>query len=263
MALGGTTPGPARISGQVIINELIRNMELGRLELGYSVLVPCIFHVYLHPDDHTRLASVHEIIADDAKRALNEALGEWNRKGTLLRKKGSAKTHQIAEKDWVIDLLADSDGNVAPGDVEIHSELRESPQPGYRGVKTTLLGREPAVSQSVTRVRPAERVFASIRYEDDSGPQTYFVTQEQISVGRGGGDLLIDLPLYTRDEISREHLRIRRENATGTFAITDHSRNGTWVNGRRLKRDVEVPLPDRAEIDLGNVIRLAFEKVNR
>src|SRR5687767_6110643 len=100
MAQSGTKLHPTRISGQVIINELIRNMELGRLELGYSVLVPCIFSVYLHPDDHARLRSVHEIITEDAKRALNAALAEWNGKGRLLRRNSSPKTHRIAQKDW-------------------------------------------------------------------------------------------------------------------------------------------------------------------
>jgi hypothetical protein len=28
---------------------------------------------------------------------------------------------------------------VPPGDVEIHSELNDVPQPGYRGIKTTLI----------------------------------------------------------------------------------------------------------------------------
>ena len=31
------------------------------------------------------------------------------------------------------------------GDVEIHSELNETPQPGYHGTKTTLIDREPSV----------------------------------------------------------------------------------------------------------------------
>jgi hypothetical protein len=55
MAQSGTVQPLPRISGQIIINELIRNMELGRLELGYSILVPCIFSVYLHPDDYVRV----------------------------------------------------------------------------------------------------------------------------------------------------------------------------------------------------------------
>src|SRR5882757_4626617 len=69
MAHSGTVQPKPRISGQIIINELIRNMELGRLELGYSILVPCLFSVYLHPDDYTRVASVQDIIKEDAERA--------------------------------------------------------------------------------------------------------------------------------------------------------------------------------------------------
>src|SRR5689334_13403561 len=97
----GTKPPQNRISGQTIINELIRNMELGRLELGYSVLVPCVFSVYLHAEDHARLVGVEEIIAEDAKRALNQWMAEWNREGRLLRR-GGRKTYRIAQSDWTI-----------------------------------------------------------------------------------------------------------------------------------------------------------------
>ena len=82
MAQSGIRPSQARISGQIIINELIRNMELGLLEMGYSILVPCVFSVYLHPDDYARITSVQDIIKEDAKRALNARLAEWNTGGT-------------------------------------------------------------------------------------------------------------------------------------------------------------------------------------
>src|SRR5438552_17590161 len=98
MAQSGTVQPLPRISGQIIINELIRNMELGRLELGYSILVPCIFSVYLHPDDYTRVVSVQELIQEDAKRALNARLAEWNAKGGLLRRNAQRKTYRIANK---------------------------------------------------------------------------------------------------------------------------------------------------------------------
>jgi pSer/pThr/pTyr-binding forkhead associated (FHA) protein len=166
---------------------------------------------------------------------------------------------------------------VPPGDVEIHSELNDAPQPGYRGVKTTLIDREPSVTatrvaqdrertRERTRNRTAaaervtpHRIFAEIRYQDDSGPQTYFITQNEVSIGRGGEQLWVDLPLYTSEEVSREHVRLRRDPASGTFAILDKSRNGTWVNKKRLPRDVEQPLPDHAEIGIAEVLKLSFE----
>jgi hypothetical protein len=254
---------PARVSGQTIIDELVRNMELGRLELGYSILLPCIFSVYLHPDDHARLRAVESLIQEDAKKALHARMAEWNRKNPFSRR--GAKACRIARDDWWIALFADSEGAVPPGDVEIHSELNDVAQPGYRGAKTTLIDRQPSVTAArVARDRAAtralsEKVFAEIRYEDQSGAQTYFVTQNSISIGRGGDDLWVDLPLYTDDEVSREHLELRRNPSSGGFTIVDNSRNGTWLNGRRLKRGSEKKVPDQAEITLAEVLKLTFQ----
>jgi hypothetical protein len=252
---------PARISGRTILDQLIRNCEMGHFEMGYSILLPCIFNIYLHPDDYARLRSVQDLIKDDARRALTARLAELNGRSGLLGKRKDRKEYKIACRDWCFEFFADMEGTVPQGDVEIHSELNEAPQPGFRGTKTTLLDREPSVGgglRHTTRHAP-ERVFAEIRYEDDSGPQTYYVTQNEITVGRGGDDLTVDLPLYTEEEVSREHLRLRRDAARNQFLIVDNSRNGTWLDGRRLTRGVEVALPDRAEIGVAEVLKLKFE----
>jgi len=255
---------PTRVSGQTIINELIRNMELGRLEMGYSILLPCLFSVYLHPDDHARLAPVAALLKEDAKRALNARMAEWNRKNPLFRRGGTRKACKIAQDDWWIELFADHEGAVPPGDVEIHSELNDIQQPGYRGAKTTLIDREPSVTSArvasdrqATRAN-SQRVFAEIRYHDESGPQTYFVTQNDISIGRGGEDCWVDLPLYANEEVSREHLQLRRHPTGGGFSIVDKSRNGTWLNGRKLTRGVEEAVPEKAEINVAEVLKLSF-----
>ena len=255
---------PARVSGQTIIDELSRNMELGRLEMGYSILLPCIFSVYLHPDDYARLKAVERLIQEDAKCALNARMAEWNRGPSPFRRGAPRKTWRIARDDWWIALFPDTEGSVPPGDVEIHSELNDVAQPGYRGVKTTLIEREPSVTASrvardrqSTRTR-SEKVFAEIRYADDSGPQTYFVTQNEISIGRGGEDVWVDVPLYTNEEVSREHCRLRRDPASGKFTIVDKSRNGTSLNGRKLTRGAEEALPDHAEIGVAEVVKLSF-----
>jgi len=240
-------------------------MELGRLELGYSILLPCLFSVYIHPDDYDRLIGVQDIIKEDARRALTARMAEWNKKGVIFRRGAARKEYRIAQNTWWIELFRDGDNAVPPGDVEIHSELNDVVQPGYRGTKTTLIERQPSVTsvrvvrdRESTR-RQADRVYAEIHYADDSGPQTYFVTQNEISVGRGGEGLWVDLPLYANDQVSREHLRLRRDPATGAFAITDQSRNGTWLNGRKLPNGAETALPERAEIRVAEVITLSFE----
>ena len=155
-------------------------------------------------------------------------MAEGNAKTPLFRRGGTRKPYRIAQSDWWIELFADTDGAVPPGDVEIHSELNEVSQPGYRGSEDHA-DRPRAVrhrgaggrDRENTR-RAAAIMFAEIRYQDDSGPQTFFVTQNEISIGRGGEDLWVDLALYTKDEVSREHLRLRRDPASGAFTIIDH-----------------------------------------
>jgi hypothetical protein len=261
----GTKQPQTRLSGQTILDELIRNMESGQLEMGFSILLPCIFSVYLHPDDYARIISVRDLLREDARRALNARMAEWNGDKPLFRRSGTRKQYRIAQQDWWIEFFSDTEGAVPPGDVEIHSELNDTEAPGYRGAKTSLIGREPSVTaarvardRESTRKQP-DRVFAELRYQDDSGPQTFFVTQNEVTIGRGGEDVWVDLPLYASDEVSREHFRIRRDPATGAFTISDKSRNGTWVNGKKVSRDKEQALPERAEIRVADVLKLAFE----
>jgi len=263
----GQTLGESRLSGQTIIGELLRNMELGQFELAYTVLLPCVFSIYLNPEDHARLGGVFDLVAEDAQRALRSRVAQLNSKPAGLgrwRQGKPAREYKIACRDWVIEFFPDSE--VPAGDVEIHSELNEAAQPGYRGTKTTLTDREPAViapqrtaGQGTDTRKSADRVYAEIRYEDDSGPQLYLVTQNEIRVGRGGDDQPMDLALYANDEVSREHLLLRRDPATGVFLILDKSTNGTWLDGKRLKKGVEEVLPDRAEIKVADVITLTFE----
>jgi hypothetical protein len=69
-----------RITGRLIIEQLVRNMELGQFEMGYSILLPCIFSLYLHPDDYTRLAGILDLIKEDARRSLAARLEQLNAK---------------------------------------------------------------------------------------------------------------------------------------------------------------------------------------
>jgi len=263
----------AKISGQVIIDQLIRNMEMGQFEMAYSVLLPCIFSIYLHPDDYARLSSVRDLIREDAKRALASRMQQLNSKPFSFNVKRSSKPqkqYKIAYKDWALEFFPDSEGVVPLGDVEIHSELNETPQPGYHGVKTTLMDRVPSVNESssghaigvrdMDETRKArDRAYAEFRYEDDSGPQLYVMTQNEITIGRGGDDLQVNLALYTNDEVSREHALVRRDPVKGNFLIMDKSRNGTWLNGKRLPKGVEEEIPDRAQIGVAEVLTLHFE----
>ena len=97
------------------------------------------------------------------------------------------------------------------------------PQPGYHGTKTTLLEREPSVGAITGRAggtgpkrgRPASAYTPRFATKTTPGPQLYLMTQDEISVGRGGDGAQVSLALYTNDEVSREHLRVRRDAAQG------------------------------------------------
>jgi len=255
------------LSGQTIINELIRNMEQGRFELAYTVLLPCAFSIYLNPEDHAHLAGVFDLIAEDAKRALRARVSQLNTPATVLGMRVPRKPQKefkIATRDWIVEFLADAE--VPAGDIEIHSELNEASQPGYCGTKTTLMNREPSVTSGQRTTSPrteakptGDQVLAEIRYEDDSGSQLFLVTQNEIRIGRGGDGQAMDLALYSNDEVSREHLVLRREAATGVFLVEDKSTNGTWLDGKRLRRGIEEILPNKAEIGVAEVLTLSFE----
>ncbi len=262
--------GETKLSGHIIIGELIRNMELGRFDMNYSVLLPCVFTVYLNPQDHATLSSIFNLVLDDARRALRDRVAEMNTPPKILglprKGKKAAKEHKIACQDWYIEFLPDAE--VPVGDIEIHSELNEMAEPGYRGMKTTLIGREPTAApradhattqRAAATRRVVDTIYADVKYQDDSGPQVYAVSQNRVRVGRGGEDQPMDLALYTSDEVSREHAVIRRDPATGAFFLTDTSTNGTTLNGKKLQKGVEQPLPERSEIGLGGVLKLDFE----
>ena len=71
-------------------------------------------------------------------------------------------------------------------------------------------------------------------------------------------------------DVSREHLRIRRDPGTGRFFLIDLSSLGTTVNGRPVPRGydevegtkrengTEAPLPDGARIGLADAVYLDF-----
>jgi hypothetical protein len=144
-----------KLNGRIIIDELIRNTELGQFELTYTVLLPCVFSVYLNPEDHAHLSGVFHLVANDARRALRAHVARLNGKPakSLFSTKPAAREFRIASQDWTLEFLPDSE--VPPGDVEIHSELTENAEPGYRGVKTTLTGRDPSVTSRRAAIQAA------------------------------------------------------------------------------------------------------------
>jgi hypothetical protein len=269
-----------------IIHEILRNMREGLEPLHFSTLPPAIYHVYLHPDDMERLRGIFPRITDEARRALDAELAAFRKPSIAEKLKLSKSAPPVAapEGGWQIRIIENTDDDVAPGDIVIHSELAMPAKAEFgdgsmtKRISTRRLSGAESSSQSYDTVAvtpPAaaaanESAFAIIEYQDAGGHKTYRMTKDQIVVGRGGRDYWTDLKLETLPDVSREHFRLRRDPATGQFFLKDLSRLGTTINGEKApssiefaegeKRDrnVEAPVPARARIGLAEVLFLDF-----
>jgi hypothetical protein len=264
-----------------IIQELVRNMREGLEPLQYSVLAPAIYHVYLHPGDLERLRGLVHRIVDEARRALDGELALLNRaplrNKLRLARKPAAKVEAPAS-GWTIDILENTDDETQPGDIVIYSELALPSKPEYgagsmtKRIATSRLGGESKSQQKYEeKADSGQAAFATLAYEDNKGRQSYRMTKNQIVIGRGGRDYWTDLTLETLPDVSREHIRLRRDPDSGKFFVKDLSRLGTTIDGRKIpssveyagdeKKDknLEVDLPARARIGLADVVFLEFQ----
>jgi hypothetical protein len=270
----------ATATGRDIILEVVRSMRENLEPLRYTTLAPAVYHVYLHRDDIERLRAITPRIVEEAKRALSEEVNRLNKTSLLDHLGGPRKLPKIAapEQGWQIELHDNTDDDVKPGDIVIHSDLAIPPRPDLgagsmtRRIATTRIAGVQSGPRRVDEApSPATAIYATIRFEDNRGPQVYDMTKDQIVVGRGGQAYWIDLRLDTLPDVSREHLRLRRDPETGKFFLKDVSQLGTTLNGKPVpssiqevngeKRDqnVEVSLPPSARIGLAGVLFLDFE----
>jgi hypothetical protein len=280
----------ARATGKDIILDLVENMRTYREELVYSTVVPTSFDVYLHPDDYGRLEGIFPAITAEARRALDEELGKLNRRlaPAWLQKVVAAPARVTPAHDgWNIAFYRDENDELQPGDVLIDSRMMLPPSPEFasgtrtRRITTARIGEQvqttsqvvtaaaPAAASDAT-VRTAPQVFATLTYEDKAGRHSHPFTGSQLVIGRGGAGYWVDVRVEASPDISREHVRLRRDAATGQFFLKDVSLYGTSINGQRVassvdtsdgaKKDlnVEVPLPSVARIGLADMVYVDF-----
>jgi hypothetical protein len=272
---------PARDLIEAVLENLRRNLE----PLKYSTLAPSRFVVFLHPDEFARVEQIVPVLQAQTSRALDEELAKLNAPSIVQRYAGrwlgSAPPVENVAREWQIEFVADADGELDQGDILIHSELAlpgaEALGAGQRTrrIATMHVGQRTTTrEQTVTETRPAAggAVVARLHYEDDAGPHTFDISRDSVSIGRGGQSHRVDLRLDASVDVSREHLRIRRD-PQGKFFITDLSMLGTTVNGRAVPRGydesedgrrengVEAELPDGAQIVLANLVHMRFEVV--
>ena len=283
-----STPAVRRpATARDIILEVVRNMREGLEPLHYTTLPPAIYHVYLHPEDFERLRGIFPRMQEETRQALDAEMAELNRASLGERLKLARKpASKVVAPDggWRIEFFENTDEDVEPGDIVIYSELALPAKLEYgagsmtKRINTRRMAGELTASQKYEERLPetlAEtkemEAYATIEYEDQAGRQTYRMAKNQIVIGRGGRDYWTDLKLTTLPDVSREHVRLRRDAQSGEFFIKDLSRLGTSVNGEQIptsveyvdgeKRDknVEVKLPATARIGLADVVFLDFK----
>ena len=274
----------ARRPAADLIEAVLENMRTNLEPLKYSVLAPSRYVVYLHPDEFARVEPILSVLQEQTIRALSEQLERLNRRPPhvryLERFRPPAAPVENAAREWQVEFLPDADGDLAPGDILIHSELalpatNEDLGAGQRTrrITTVHVGQKTTRRQQiVTASEPAPHPtpFAQLRYEDASGPHTFEITRDSITIGRGGIAYHTDVKIDASVDVSREHARIRRDPASGRFFLIDLSTLGTTVEGQRVppgydevegvKREngVETPLADGARIGLAGAIVLQF-----
>ena len=297
--LSDSTTQPSRRPARDIIDAVVDNMRKNLEQLKYSTLAPSRYTVYLHPSEHARLEGIVPILREQTIRALTEALDRLNRATRVRQWIGRTVGRpdpqiQNAGSEWHVNFVADPDGDMAEGDLLVDSELVLPARPDlgvgartrrvttvHAGTRTTT--REQTTEQAAAGVQqsaaivtsghgPRPTVLATIAYEDDRGRHSYDVAKDSFTIGRGGVAYPVDIRIVSSADVSREHARIRRDAATGSFFLIDLSSLGTTLNGRQVPRGfdeiegskrengAETALPDVAKIGLAETVFLDFRK---
>ena len=165
------------------------------------------------------------------------------------------------------------------GDLLIDSELvlPASPDLGV-GERTRRITTVHAGQQTTTREQTVNRTTTGSRPDQSSpesnttttpGIMSYDMVKDSVTIGRGGIAYPVDIRMTSSPDVSREHVRLRRDATTGRFFLIDLSSLGTTLNGRHVpkgydevdgtKREngTETALPDSAQIGLADTVFLA------
>lgn len=145
---------------------------------------------------------------------------------------------------------------------------------GQATVKSAAPGPFPAPpssgAQSPVQVPAPTIARARLTFTDQGGARSVEIGRPEVTIGRGGTGHWVDVKVEASSDVSRTHLKIRRDER-GRFFIRDLSAFGTTVDGHRLTSSLEQEgdrkidrmreelLPPRAKIGLADVVFMEFE----
>lgn len=124
--------------------------------------------------------------------------------------------------------------------------------PGQTGmpINQGMPGMQQPIAQAQQQAQPAAAGMGLVACTKGAsqGKRFSLPQDRKVVVGRNerNANLVINHP-----KVSNVHCSIRYVAATNTYIVKDHSTNGTFANGIRLRKDV------REELPAGSVLQLA------
>lgn len=239
-------------TGLSIWNAMREELRLNLYPLPYTTLPPTIFHVYLHPGDFDRIEGIVPRLVSELQQALSDEVGRINqgreRSGGVLARliaQSEAPPVEVPPGGWEVQVSADRNGTLQPGELGIDSMLPLPPPIEFGGPATTRIVKsvvnETGRSSTTIEIAPAAagtapgaeidlRERATLSYDDEQGHHEFSMCKDALSIGRGGSSVWVDVQVFTTAKVSREHCRLRRDRS-GRFFIQDASSWGTAING--------------------------------
>jgi len=238
-------------TGLSIWNAMREELRLNLYPLPYTTLPPAIFHVYLHPSDFDRIEGIVPRLVSELQQALTDEVRRINqgreKSGGVLSRliaQAEAPPVEVPPAGWNVQVNADRNGTLKPGELGIDSLLPLPPPLEFGGPATTRIVKsvlnETGRSSTTIEITPAAgtpqshdidlRERATLTYDDEQGHHAFSMCKDTLSIGRGGSSVWVDVQVFTASKVSREHCRVRRD-PSGRFFIQDVSSWGTSVDG--------------------------------
>ena len=254
-------PATKAPTGLSIWNAMREELRLNLYPLPYTTLPPAIFHVYLHPSDFDRIEGIVPRLVAELQQALGDEVRRINqgreRSGGVLSRliaQAEAPPVEVPSTGWDIQVSADRNGTLQPGELGIDSMLPLPPPLEFGGPATTRIVKsvlnESGRSSTTIEIAPAPgtspahdvdlRERATLIYDDEQGHHEFGMCKDTLSIGRGGSSVWVDVQVFTSSKVSREHCRLRRDRS-GRFFIQDASSWGTSVDGALIPAAVKGP----------------------
>src|SRR5215210_3816451 len=117
-------------NGLSIWHAMREELMLNLYALPYTTLPPAIFHVYLHPTDFDRIEGIVPRLVSELQQALTDEVRRINqgreKSGGVLSRliaQAEAPPIEVPPAGWDVQVNADRNGTLQPGELGIDSLL--------------------------------------------------------------------------------------------------------------------------------------------